>query len=48
MPNYSERPDRRKVLKTLLIGGVTTTLLLPSRWMKPIINAVIVPAHAAT
>jgi peptidoglycan/LPS O-acetylase OafA/YrhL len=32
----------------VLIGGVLTTLVLPSRWMKPIVNAVIVPAHAAT
>jgi hypothetical protein len=48
MANYDGHHDRRKVLRVLLIGGVATTLALPSKWMKPIINSVIVPAHAAT
>ena len=40
-------PDRRRLLKTALIGGVATSLVLPSKWTKPIVKSVIVPAHAA-
>ena len=39
-------PDRRHVLKVITIGGVATALLLPSRWTKPIIESIVVPAHA--
>ena len=39
-------PDRRHVLKIITIGGVATTLLLPSRWTKPIVESIVVPAHA--
>ena len=40
------KTDRRQVLKIITIGGIATTLLLPSKWTKPIIEAVVVPAHA--
>jgi len=39
--------DRRQVLKIFTIGGVATTVLLPSKWTAPIVKSVIVPAHAA-
>lgn len=41
--------DRRKALKTILAGGgaVATSLSLPKQWTRPIVEAVIVPAHAA-
>ncbi len=41
-----QRPNRRQVLKIVTIGGVATTLLLPTSWTKPIIEAIVVPAHA--
>ncbi len=40
--------DRRTFLRVIAIGGVATAVMLPSRWMKPIVNSVIVPAHAAS
>ena len=48
MDHNDNRHDRRKVMKTLLIGGVATLVVLPGKWTKPLINAVIVPAHAAS
>src|SRR5262245_25859015 len=35
---------RRHVV--LVIGGVATTILMPSRWIKPVVESVVVPAHA--
>lgn len=32
--------------RTLLIGGVATVLILPSKWTKPVIDTIITPAHA--
>jgi hypothetical protein len=37
---------RRRVLK-LTVAGLTVSILLPSRWIKPVVELVIVPAHAA-
>lgn len=46
----TQQPDsgRRRILKVITIGGVATTatLLLPSKWAKPVVQSVIVPAHA--
>lgn len=47
MASQDQRYDRRQVLKSVVIGGVVTVVSLPRRWTKPIVNAVIVPAHAA-
>ena len=38
--------DRRRAI-AVTIGGVAMTISLPSRWLKPLVDAVIVPAHAA-
>jgi hypothetical protein len=35
---------RRQVV--LLIGGVATAILMPGRWIRPVVEAVVVPAHA--
>lgn len=41
--------NRRTTLKTLLTGGgVLTLAALPNRWMKPVVDTVILPAHAQT
>lgn len=37
---------RRTLLKTLAAGG--GVLALPDEWKKPVVRAVIVPAHAQT
>ena len=36
---------RRRLLKMLAAGGVAS-VALPEKWVKPVIDAVIVPAHA--
>jgi hypothetical protein len=46
MDSKFKGPDRRKFLTITAAGGVITTLALPSRWTKPIVKSVIVPAHA--
>lgn len=44
-----ERP-RRKILKMMAIGGtaLTAEVILPEKWVKPIIDTIFVPAHAQT
>ncbi len=42
---------RRKVLKKLLVGGgaaVAASQTLPTKWTKPVVDSVILPAHAQT
>ncbi len=38
---------RRRLLKTTLIAGSTYSILL-DKWVKPVVNSVILPAHAQT
>jgi len=50
---HSDKPsgDRRKTLKTLLVGsGVALAAgkTLPDKWTKPVVDSVILPAHAQT
>ena len=41
---------RRSVLKRLLVGGgvAATAKMLPDQWHKPVVESVILPAHAGT
>jgi hypothetical protein len=39
--------DRRRILQIALGGGSLSPLVLPERWVKPVVKSVIVPAHAA-
>lgn len=49
MNKNSRAPSRRKLVKTLLIGGaVSAGQALPQQWAKPVIKNVLVPAHAQT
>ncbi|AUN93725.1 hypothetical protein [Pseudazoarcus pumilus] len=42
----SSRPTgRRRLLQALALGGVSAAVL-PEKWVKPVIDTVIVPAHA--
>lgn len=45
-----DKVNRREVVKsvTVVVGGVVTVLALPAKWTKPIVESIIVPAHAAT
>ena len=36
---------RRRVL-TLVGGATALTVLLPAKWTKPVVESVVVPAHA--
>jgi hypothetical protein len=41
--------SRRDVLKHLVIGGATVagaTQVLPKKWMKPVVDSVVLPVHA--
>ncbi len=41
-------PSRRRVLKTFALGGVgALAILLPSKWTRPVVESIVVPAHAA-
>jgi hypothetical protein len=33
---------RRRALQILTVGGLTTTIVIPSRWIKPVVEAVVV------
>jgi hypothetical protein len=37
---------RRRVLEVLTVGGLTVTIIIPSSWIKPIIESIVIPAHA--
>ncbi len=37
---------RRRALQILTVGGLTTTILIPSKWIKPVVEAIVIPAHA--
>ena len=41
---------RRKLLKSLTLGGAATVTAksLPGEWKKPVVNTVVLPAHAQT
>ena len=39
--------DRRRILQIALGGGSLSPLVLPERWVNPVVKSVIVPAHAA-
>jgi hypothetical protein len=51
MPNSSgaeERgPNRRRVLQIFGIGGAALAIALPARWTRPVVQSIVVPAHAA-
>jgi hypothetical protein len=33
---------RRRVLEILTVGGLTVTIILPSKWIKPVAESVII------
>ena len=41
---------RRRLIKKLAIGGgvATTASSMPTKWVKPVLDSVILPAHAQT
>lgn len=45
----SKQTSRRKALKTALAGGaVVTAGSVPAKWVAPVVEAVVLPAHAQT
>ena len=48
MTDKPKHYDRRFVSKTVIIGGIATAILLPSKWTRPIVNSIVVPAHAVS
>ncbi len=47
-PDKSEKTvsARRRLFQIMAVGG-TAAIVLPEKWVKPVVDAVIVPAHAA-
>lgn len=45
----TDSPGRRRLLEILGKGsGATAAVVLPTVWMKPVVNSVLLPAHAQT
>lgn len=40
------RSARRRVLAAIAVGGGTAAGMLPARWSKPLVESVMLPAHA--
>ena len=53
-PSDKSIKARRKLLKTLIAGGGAATtvgatgLVIPKQWIKPVVDSVMLPAHAQT
>lgn len=47
-PVNENRDKRRQLLQTLVASGAIAGSALPSQWRKPVVNSVILPAHAQT
>ena len=48
MDDDSKNLSRRRALKVLGLGGVVAaTVALPGKWTRPIVESIVVPAHAA-
>lgn len=48
-PQNANDRNRRTTLKTLLAGGgVIGLAALPAKWVKPVVDAVVLPTHAET
>jgi len=47
MDKDDKNVSRRRALKVLGLGGVVVaTLALPSKWTRPVVETIVVPAHA--
>ena len=42
----NNKVSRRRALKIVASGAVVATIALPSKWTRPIVEAIVVPAHA--
>ena len=48
MEDNNKDISRRRALKVLGLGGVVAaTIALPGKWTRPIVESIVVPAHAA-
>jgi len=47
MTNKSEQVERRKLL-TFIGAGSMAAVAIPAKWHKPIIDSMVLPAHAQT
>jgi len=42
-----QRPSRRRLLQILGVGGaIAATVALPGKWTRPVVETIVVPAHA--
>ncbi len=41
-------PNRRRALKIMALGAAgALAIVLPSKWTRPVVESIVVPAHAA-
>jgi hypothetical protein len=50
MSDKKAENSRRKLLKTAVVGGgiIGASKAMPEKWSKPVVDSVLIPAHAAT
>jgi hypothetical protein len=47
--NNIKEEERRKILKSTLAGGaIVTANIMPDDWTEPVLDSIILPAHAQT
>ena len=46
-PNGAPEQSRRRALKTAVLGGAAV-VVTPEKWSKPIVDSIVLPAHATT
>ncbi|WP_457937714.1 hypothetical protein [Mesorhizobium sp. 10J20-29] len=42
----NNKVSRRRALKIVASGAVVATIALPSKWTRPVVESIVVPAHA--
>ena len=48
MSEKKSSQNRRNILKSIGIGSLAASASIPSTWHKPVVNTILIPAHAQT
>lgn len=46
--SFNQRKTRRNILASVFTGAAASIIALPNAWTRPIVNSVVLPAHAQT
>ena len=47
-PESPDSHDRRKLIKGVTAGGIAAGVVAPDKWHRPVVDSVLLPAHAQT